>query len=52
MVSNNMIPKCPITDSGFNNSHIMFGPNLNTTRVKTVIQKPYIVVMDYVSVPR
>ena len=50
MVSNSMIQNYPINASDFTNSNIMFCPNLDVTRGKTVWQKLYIVVIDSIVV--
>ena len=52
MVRNNIIKNFPITDSDVTNSHTMFGPNLASTRVKTVRHNRDRVMEDYVAVTR
>jgi hypothetical protein len=52
MVSNNLIPECPITPSDISNARAIFGPDLPSVRGKTVRTRPAQVVGDYVAVPR
>ena len=52
MVSNNLIPECPITPSDISNARAIFGPDLPSVRGKTVQKRPAQVVGDYVAVPR
>ena len=52
MVSNNLIPECPITSTDITNVRAIFGPDLPSVRGKTVRTTPAPVVADYVAVPR
>jgi len=52
MVSNNLIPECPITSTDITNARAIFGPDLLSVRGKTVRTTPALVVADYVAVPR
>ena len=52
MVSNNMIPNCPVARSDIANAKAIFGPDLPSVRGKTVRRAPAPVVADYVAVPR
>jgi hypothetical protein len=52
MVSNNLIPECPITSTDITNARAIFGPDLLSIRGKTVRTTPTPVVADYVVVPR
>ncbi len=52
MVSNNIIPNCPITSADISNARAIFGPDLPSVRRKTVQRAPAPVVGDYVAVPR
>jgi hypothetical protein len=52
MVSNNLIPQCPITPTDISNARAIFGPDLPSVRGKTVRTRPAQVVGDYVAVPR
>ena len=52
MVSNNLIPECPITSTDITNARAIFGPDLPSVRGKTVRTTPALVVADYVAVPR
>ena len=52
MVSNNLIPECPITSMDITNTRAIFGPDLPSIRGKTVRTTPAPVVADYVAVPR
>ena len=51
MVSNNLIPECPITPTDITNARAIFGPDLPSVRGKTVRTRPAPVVGDYVAVP-
>ncbi len=51
MVSNNLIPECPITPTDIANARAIFGPDLPSVRGKTVRTRPAPVVGDYVAVP-
>jgi hypothetical protein len=50
MVSNNLIPECPITPTDISNARAIFGPDLPSVRGKTVQTRPAQVVGDYVAV--
>jgi hypothetical protein len=52
VVSNHIIPNCPINVNNSTNSRAIHGPALAIVRGKTVQQAPAPVVMDYVEVPR
>ena len=52
IVSNNLIPECPITPTDITNARAIFGPDLPSVRGKTVRTRPAPVVGDYVAVPR
>jgi hypothetical protein len=52
MVSNNLIPECPITSTDITNARAIFGRDLPSVRGKTVQTTPMPVVADYVAVPR
>ena len=52
MVSNNIVPNCPITSADISNARAIFGPDLPSIRGKTVRRAPAPVVGDYVAVPR
>jgi hypothetical protein len=52
MVSNNLIPECPITSTDITNARAIFGPDLPSVRGKTVRATPVPVVADYVAVLR
>ena len=52
MVSNYLIANCPITSKDISNAQTIFGPDLASSRGKTVRQAPEPVVTDYVAVPR
>ena len=52
MVSNNVIPNCPVTSADISNARAIFGPDLPSVRGKTVRRAPAPVVGDYVAVPR
>jgi hypothetical protein len=52
MVSNNLIPECPITPTDITNARAIFGPDLLSVRGKMVRTTPAPVVADYVAVPR
>jgi hypothetical protein len=52
LVSNNLVPNCPITSSDMSNAKAIFGPDLPSVRGKTVQRAPAPVVGDYVAVPR
>ena len=51
MVSNNLIPECPITSTDITNARAIYGPDLPSVRGKTVRMTPGPVVADYVAVP-
>ena len=51
MVSNNIIPNCPVTSADISNARAIFGPDLPSVRGKTVQRAPAPVVGDYVAVP-
>ena len=51
MVSNNLIPNCPITSKDVSNAWTIFGPDLASIWGKTVQRAPEPVVTDYVAVP-
>ena len=52
MVSNNLIPECPLTPTDIANARAIFGPDLSSLRGKTVQTRPAPVVGDYMAVPR
>jgi hypothetical protein len=52
MVSNNMVPNCPIDFHNIANVNNIFGPDLASIRGKTVRHTPAPVVADYVAIPR
>ena len=52
MVSNNLIPNCPIISKDVSNARTIFGPDLASIQGKTVRQAPGPVVTDYMTVPR
>ena len=52
MVSNNLIPECPVTTSDITNARAIFGPDIPSVRGKTVRTSPATVVGEYVAVPR
>ena len=52
MVSNNLIPECPITSTDITNARAIFGPDLPSVRGKTVRMTPAPGVADYVAVPQ
>ena len=52
MVSNNLIPNCPVSSADITNARAIFGPDLPSIRGKTVRRAPRPVVGDYVAVPR
>jgi hypothetical protein len=52
MVSNNLIPECPIAPTDIANARAIFGPDLPSVRGKTVQTRPALVVGDYVVVPQ
>ena len=52
MVSNNLIPECPITSTDITNARAIFGPDLPSVRGKTVRTMPAPVVADYMAVLR
>jgi hypothetical protein len=52
MVSNNVVPNCPVTSADISNARAIFGPDLPSVRGKTVRRAPAPVVGDYVAVPR
>ena len=52
IVSNNMIPKSPVTTYDFTNSHTRFGTNLAGIRDKKVQQNTDRAVMDYIAIPK
>ena len=52
MVSNNMVPNCPIDCHDIAYAHNIFGPDLASIRGKTVRHTPAPVVADYVAILR
>ena len=52
MVSNNMVPSCPIDCHNIANAHNIFGPDLASIQGKMVRHTPAPVVADYVAIPR
>ena len=46
MVSNNIIPNCPVTSADISNARAIFGPDLPSVRGKTVRWAPAPVVSD------
>ena len=52
MVSNNLIPECPITSTDITNVRAIFGPDLPSVRGKMAWTTPAPVVADYVAVPQ
>jgi hypothetical protein len=52
IVSNNLIPECPITPTDITNARAIFGPDLPSVPGKTVQTTPVPVVADYVAVPQ
>ena len=52
MVSNNLIPECPITSTDITNARAIFWPDLPSVRGKTVRTTPAPVVADYMAVPQ
>ena len=52
MVRYNVIKNCPVTPRQVTNATNIFGRNLQSTRGKTVRNKPWQVVADYVEVPQ
>jgi hypothetical protein len=51
MVSNHLIPNCPVTYAAITNARKIFGPDLASIRGKTVQWVPEPVMADYVAVP-
>jgi hypothetical protein len=51
MVSNHLIPNCPVIYANITNAQKIFGPDLASIRGKTVQWTPEPVVADYVAVP-
>ncbi len=51
MVSNNMVPNCPIDGHNIANARNIFGPDLVSIRGKTVRHMPAPVVADYIAIP-
>ena len=52
MVSNKIIPECPITSTDITNARAIFGPDLPSVQGKMVWTTPAPVVADYVAVPQ
>ena len=52
MVRSNMIVNCPVTFSDVKNAKLVFGPDINSLKGKSVRRKPASVVTDYVEIPR
>jgi hypothetical protein len=52
MVSNNLIPNCPITSKDVSNARTIFGPDLASIQGKTVQRASESVVTDYVAMPQ
>ena len=52
MVSNKLIPNCPVTSRDISNARQIFGPDLPSVWGKTVWGTPEPVVADYVAVPQ
>ena len=51
IVRSNMIYNCPVTLQDVKNSKLIFGPDANSLKGKSVSRKPAIVVTDYVEIP-
>ncbi len=51
MVSNHLIPNCPVTYDAITNAQKTFGPDLASIRGKPVQRTPEPVVADYVAIP-
>ena len=52
MVRLNMIVNCPVTFDYVKNTKLIFGPDINSLKGKSVRRKPASVVTDYVEISR
>ena len=52
MVRSNMIVNSPVTFDNVKNSKLLFGPDINSLKGKSVRRNPDSVVTDYVDIPR
>ena len=52
MVRSNMIVNCPVTFSDVKNAKLIFGPDITSSKGKSVRRKPASIVTDYVGIPR